>query len=101
MHPTGMHFKNKILESNFVRKKNKTRMYSRMRTVSGKGEGCLPEGVICLGGGVGWDVCLEGCLPRGCLSAGYLPSPTQRQTPPVDRQTPVKTLPLRNYCCGR
>ena len=66
-------------------------------------------------------VCCNGHLEGGCLPLGprglytpqadtpqadnppgrHLPPWTQRQIPPVDRQTPVKTLPFRNYCCKR
>ena len=48
--------------------------------------GCIPSAAMAGGGGV----CLGGVYPS-----------VQRGRPPVDRQTPVKTLPFRNYCCGR
>ena len=41
--------------------------------------------------------------PAQCM-LGYTPLPCPVYAgihPPVDRQTPVKTLPFRNYCCGR
>ena len=88
-------------------KNNKTRMHSSgMRTAClltvsqhalhrGGGVcpgGCLPGGVYL--GGLPWGVSAQrGCLPRGEeVSAGGYPSMQwARQTPPVDRQTPVKT----------
>ena len=58
-------------------------------------------GVICLGG-----VCLGGVHP--VQTQRQTPHQTQRETLPRLRgihphcgQTPVKTLPFRNYCCGR
>ena len=56
---------------------------SRMRTARfcGSGGGLLP-GSLVRGRGYG---------PRGCMA---LP-------PPVNRQTHVKTLPSRNFVCGR
>ena len=48
--------------------------------------GGRPSGEVSALGGV----CLGGCLPRGVSARGW-----------VDRQTPVKTLPFHNYCCGR
>ena len=64
-----------------------TRMHSsRMHTVCCSGH---------LGGGGG--VCLGRCLPRGRVCpGGCLPRGEQN-----DWQTGVKTLPFRNYCCGR
>ena len=65
--------------------------------------GCLPRGWLprgCLPRG-----CLpRWCLPRGCLPRGCLPRRCLPRHPPVNRinwRTGVKTLPFRNYCCGR
>ena len=49
--------------------------------VAVSGEGVCQERDVCL---VGWGVCLGGVY-----------------TPPVNRQTLMKTLPFRNYCCER
>ena len=88
--------------------------------------GCLPRGSVCPGGvsaqrGVcleGWGVCLGvsvqgeggwGCLLRGCLPRGVSAwgegmgvfaqgvSATHPLPPWTEWQTPVKTLPCRNY----
>ena len=53
--------------------------------------GCLPGGDVCLGVSA-----QGGCLPRGfcpgrCLPGGGVSQHAMRQTPSVDRQTPVKT----------
>ena len=68
--------------------------------------GCLP-GL----GGSAWSrgVCLVwggGCLvlgglpgPRGALTSQHVPR--QTPSPPVDRHTPVKTLPWPQLRCGR
>ena len=76
-------------------KEKVTRMHSsRMRTVRCSGRW----------GGVWGGVCLGGCMPRGgCLPRGggdclgvdvHLPLWTESQTG-------VKTLPFRNFVCGR
>ena len=68
----------------------KTRMHSsRMRTGRSLTVcwSLLPGGVWSRGG-----VWSGGCLVRGGLSQHAL-----RQTPPVDRQTPVKILPWPNF----
>ena len=39
--------------------------------------------------------------PTACLDTHPLPNYHVGMHPLVDRQTPVKTLPSRNYCCGR
>ena len=57
-------------------KHQRTRMYSsRMRTVR-----------------------CSGRLGRGGVSLGGV---HLNPSPPMDRQTPIKTLPFHNYCCGR
>ena len=93
MHPTGIHFKNNILESRFVRKKNKTRMHSRMRTISGEGVSARGRGSVSTRGlgevGV-WGVCLGGCLPRGYLPGGVFPG----CTPPRPRGRHITFLKL-------
>ena len=61
---------------------------SAQRGVSDQGlfaqEGCLPGGGVCPGGG---------CLPGrgGVCPGGAVSQHAMGQTPPVDRQTPVKT----------
>ena len=47
---------------------------------------CLSRGKSAQGG-----VCPGGCLPRGCLLRRGVSQHAIGQTPPIDRQTPVKT----------
>ena len=58
---------------------------------------CLPRGVcpgVSAQGGVYPGVSAQGCLPRGCLPDNQgLPD----NLPWTQWQTPVKTLPCRNY----
>ena len=93
------------------------------------GGGCLPRGVSTQGelsgyGGICLGVSAWGCLPRGCLPKGgclrrggislggvclegFAWGVCQGGGCPArhplwtESQTGVKTLPLRNYCCGR
>ena len=69
--------------------------------LSGRGGLCLvPGGSAWSGGGRGGLPSLGGCLPGG---VGLASQHALRQTPspPVDRQTPVKTLPWPQLRCGR
>ena len=66
------------------------------------GGGCLPGpgGVLLLGGCLVGGVWHPGgvCLVRG---GSGIPACTEADTPPVDRHTPVKTLPWPQLRCGR
>ena len=80
----------KLSTSTICKKRTKTRMHSsRMRTGHSLTV-CwrlLPRGWVWSGGVPG-----RGSGPRGVVSQHAL-----RQNPPVDRQTPVKTLPWPNF----
>ena len=62
--------------------------------------GCVPPAAvaICWVSAQG-GVCPGGCLPKGCLPRGCLPKGVSGTPPPLwtESQTPVKTLPCRNY----
>ena len=66
-----------------------------------EGEGCLLGGVCSQGvSGPGrkWGCALGGCLLRGGVcSGGISQHAPEADTPPVDRQTPVKILPWPNF----
>ena len=72
------------------------RLSGKEMSAAGGGGCLLPEGSGCLLPG---GVCSGGCLlPRGVsapgggvCSGGCSPPCTEADTPPVDRQTPVKT----------
>ena len=76
---------------------------SRMRT-------CCPYLPACTAGGLLWGVCSWGRLsaPRGACSRGVSASGPEGcvsqhamgQTPPVDRQTSVKTYPSQTSFAG-
>ena len=94
-----------------------TRMHSsRMRTSCSLTVCCslLPGGGllrgVCLVWGGAWSgVCLlwggvsapGGCLVGGCLLPVGIPACTEADTPPVDRHTLVKILPMAQLRCGR
>ena len=63
------------------------------------GGGACPGGVSPGGGEEVVCVCLAGVSVRP--GEVCIPACNGADTPTVDRQTPVKTLPFRNYCCGQ
>ena len=76
---------------------DKTRMHSSMmRTV--RCSSCLPGG--CLPGGVCPGVSTQGVSAWGCLPQGVYTSPPWTEFL-TSWHTPVKTLPFRNFVCGR
>ena len=56
--------------------------------------GCVPSAAVTVGGG--GVVCPGGCLPRGGSASGCIPPHLWTES-----QTGVKTLPFRNFVCGR
>ena len=73
----------------------------------GEGGWSAPGGGVSTPGGVGLKlggsgpgvVCSQGGVysQGGMLLGGYIPACTEADTPPVDRQTPVKILPWPNF----
>ena len=59
---------------------------------------CLPRGCLSRGVSARWGG-LQGGLPSGGLPSEGLPKGAYT-TPPVDRQTSVKTKPFHKYGCG-
>ena len=91
-----------------IPKKKKTNKKTKKKQQKSIPVGCVPSAAVAIscvcvwGGGVGGggSACGDVSARGGCLLSEVYPSTQWGRQSPMDRQTPVKTVPFRNYCCG-